>query len=109
MTENKNVAPGYITGLGTEPKRKITPTGILRGAVQPVRFGELAAPVLTTMGTQEFKPGDHVALQYWGGGVIRVTKVDSHLSFPALAHSIQVYEPEHIQLDYTGESGNFEH
>ena len=94
--------------------KKITPTGILRGAVQPVRFGTLAAPVLTVAHGEQFKAGDHVAMQYWGGGVIRVTVVDTHLSYPALAHSIQVYEPENVHLDmsgydYEGENGKFEH
>lgn len=92
--------------------KKITPTGILRGAVQPVRFGVLAAPVLSVAHGPQFTAGDHVAMQYWGGGVIRVTVVDTHLSYPALSHSIQVYEPDHVTVDasgYTGETGNFEH
>lgn len=76
--------------------RRITPTGELRGALQPVRFGVLAEPVLTVKGESFLQAEDHVALQYWGNGVTRVTKVDSHASRPVLSHSIKVYEPEVI-------------
>ncbi|SRR6266704_730034 len=82
--------------------KRITPTGELRGALQPVRFGVLDAPVLTVKGESFLSAGDHVALQYWGNGVTRVTRVDSHASRPCLSHSIHVYEPDVIH-DVPGE------
>jgi hypothetical protein len=81
---------------------RVVTTGELRGALQPVRFGVLAAPVLTTEGNLVFAEGDHVALQYWGNGITRVTVVDTHLSYPILSHSIRMYEPTSIQVDASG-------
>lgn len=81
---------------------KITDTGVLRGALQPVRFAVLANPVIDIYGNSNFAEGDHVALQYWGNGIIRVTKVDTHLSFPVRGPNVHVYEPEHSGLDYEG-------
>jgi len=88
------------------PERTITPIGILRGALQPIRFVTLAAPVTDVYGVSHFADGDEVALQFWGGGVTRVTKLYSHLSFPARTNTIQSYEPQHIELDFSGEAGD---
>jgi len=82
--------------------RKITDNGTLRGALQPVRFATLAGPITDRQGVERFAEGDHVAMQFWGNGVIRVTKVDTHLSFAFTAHDVLVYEPEHIGLDTEG-------
>ena len=87
-------------------KRNITPVGIMRGALQPVRFGELAGPVTDVYGDEHFADGDQVAIQFWGGGVTRVTKLNSHLSFPARTNTIRMYEPKHIELDFSGQAGD---
>jgi hypothetical protein len=80
-----------------EPIRKrVVTTGELRGALQPVRFLYLTAPALTTSGEQHFSAGDHVAAMYWGNGIVRLTKVNSHDSRPVLAHSIRAEEPTSI-------------
>lgn len=84
---------------------RLVSIGELRGALQPVRFLYLAAPATTTAGATVFADGDHVAAQYWGNGIVRLTKVNSHLSFPVLAHSIRTYEPSNIELDHEGQVG----
>lgn len=105
MTASRNPIPtvgfaGFPDEVATP--RKITDNGVLRGALQPIRFGVLAGPVTDIYGATNFQEGDHVAMQFWGNGVIRVTKVDTHLSFPVKAHDVHVYEPDHIGLDFEG-------
>lgn len=88
--------------MPSTPDRKVVDTGSLRGALQPVRFATLSAPFITIYGDVFGAEGDHVAMQYWGGGNIRVTKVDSHLSGVVKAHDLRIYEPKHVELDNHG-------
>lgn len=83
----KNLAAG---------KRVVT-TGEVRSALQPVRYGYLAGPALAVSdGTEVFDAGDHVALQFWGNGMIRLTEVDGHKSRMVSAASVKMYEPNTI-------------
>jgi hypothetical protein len=86
-----------------QPVRKEVDTGSLRGALQPVRFAVVSRPMVTIYGDTQFAEGDHVAMQYWGGGNVRITKVNSHISAAVKDHGVHVYEPEHIELDRSGQ------
>jgi hypothetical protein len=78
-------------------------TGEMRALLQPVRFLYLTEPAQTLNGPDHFKKGDHVAAQYWGNGVVRLTRVDANDdSVSVLAHSVHAAELTTIE-EGTGE------